>query len=239
MQRLDNRSKDELRAIKFLKDYQVNPISSILISFGATRVLCSVSIEDSVPRWRVEQGLPGGWLTAEYQMLPASTNERSRREVTSGKLSGRSAEIQRLIGRSLRAMVDLEKMPEKTFYIDCDVIDADGGTRCAAISGAALALELAINKLINDAVIVENPIKERIAAVSVGIVQNEVLLDLCYKEDSAAEVDLNLVMTASGRFVELQGSAEEASFDDKQLQEMLAIGKKGINEIIAEGNKLL
>ena len=182
--------------------------------------------------------MSGGWITAEYQMLPSATNTRSTREVTKGKLSGRSAEIQRLIGRSLRAVVDLEKLPGLTLHVDCDVIDADGGTRCASITGACAALERAAKKLLADGIISENPIKAWVAAVSVGIVRGEPMLDLCYEEDSAAEVDMNVVMTSTGRFVELQGTGEEATFDDAQLASLLSLARQGLTGLFAEQERI-
>lgn len=194
-------------------------------------MICAVSLEQGVPRWMKEQNVPGGWITAEYQMLPSATSQRGEREVTKGKLSGRSAEIQRLIGRSLRAVVDLSKLPGLTFHIDCDVIDADGGTRCASISGASLAIEIAAGRLLANGTLTENPVISRVAAVSVGLLDGESLLDLCYKEDSAADVDMNVVMTDGGRFVELQGSGEEATFDEAQLSDLLGKAKKGLREI--------
>ncbi len=235
MERKDKRMNFQLRPLSLIPAFQVHPAGSVLIGFGRTRVLCSVSVENSVPRWRKEQELTGGWITAEYQMLPGATQQRTEREVMRGKLSGRSAEIQRLIGRALRAVVDLEKLPGITLHVDCDVIDADGGTRCAAISGASLALELAAGRLLQQGILKESPIRERIAAVSVGLLQQEVLLDLCYEEDSAAEVDLNVVMTRSGRFVELQGSGEEATFSEQQLHEMLSVAKTGLHTIFDAG----
>jgi ribonuclease PH len=235
MLRKDKRLLSQLRPLTLISGFQIHPAGSVLISFGQTRVLCSVSVEYSVPRWRKEEGLPGGWITAEYQMLPGATTQRSTREVSRGKISGRSAEIQRLIGRSLRAVVDLEKLPEITLHVDCDVIDADGGTRCASITGASLALQLAVEKLLQEGVLKQSPIREPIAAISVGLLQQKVLLDLCYEEDAAAEVDLNVVMTRSGRFVELQGSGEEATFTEAQLQEMLNMAKNGLQEVFAAG----
>lgn len=239
MDRKDKRLNEQLRPLTLIRGFQLHPAGSVLIGFGRTRVLCSVSVENAVPRWRKEQNLPGGWITAEYQMLPGATQQRTEREVMRGKLSGRSAEIQRLIGRALRAVVDLDKLPGITLHVDCDVIDADGGTRCAAISGASLALELAAGKLLQEGIIAQCPIRERIAAVSVGLLNQEVLLDLCYEEDSAAEVDLNVVMTRSGRFVELQGSGEEATFSEQQLQEMLSVAKIGLQKVIDTGDQAL
>lgn len=239
MERIDKRANSQLRPLSLICGFQLYPAGSVLISFGQTRVLCSVSVENAVPRWRKEQNLPGGWITAEYQMLPGATQQRTEREVMRGKLSGRSAEIQRLIGRALRAVVDLEKLPGITLHVDCDVIDADGGTRCAAISGASLALELAAGKLLQQGILTQWPIRERVAAVSVGLLNQDVLLDLCYEEDSAAEVDLNVVMTRSGRFVELQGCGEEATFTEQQLQEMLAVAKSGLQKVFEAGELAL
>ena len=185
------------------------------------------------------QGVPGGWITAEYQMLPSATNTRGEREVMKGKLSGRSAEIQRLVGRALRAVVDLEKLPGITLHIDCDVIDADGGTRCASITGASLALQMAAKRLLANGTLTEDPIRERVAAVSVGLLQGNVLLDLCYTEDHDAEVDMNVVMTSGGRFVEIQGSGEEATFSDEELSAMLASARQGLRQIFARQEEML
>ena len=233
MPRLDQREANELRPVSFVPHYQRHPLGSVLACCGHTRVICAVSLEKAVPRWMKEQNVAGGWITAEYQMLPSATTQRSEREVMRGKLSGRSAEIQRLIGRSLRAVVDLAKLPGMTLHVDCDVLDADGGTRCASITGASVALELAAAKLLEDGLISESPIVARVAAVSVGIVNGEALLDLCYQEDSAAEVDMNVVMTDSGRFVELQGSGEEATFSDDDLAAMLKVARDGLKDIFA------
>ncbi len=233
MNRLDHRKEDELRPWSFVADFQRNPLASVLACSGNTRVICAVSLERKVPGWMTAQNVPGGWITAEYQMLPSATTTRGEREVMKGKLSGRSAEIQRLVGRSLRAVVDLEKLPGLTLHVDCDVIDADGGTRCASISGASLALEIAAKRLVADGTLPENPIKSRVAAVSVGLLQDVPLLDLCYEEDHDAEVDMNVVMTDTGRFVELQGSGEEATFSDEQLASLLGYAKKGLREIFA------
>ena len=238
MSRLDGRQNNELRPLAFVPDYQLHPLGSVLAVCGRTRVVCAVSVENAVPSWMKAQDVSGGWITAEYQMLPSATNTRSTREVTKGKLSGRSAEIQRLIGRSLRAVVDLEKLPGLTLHVDCDVIDADGGTRCASITGACAALERAAKKLLADGIISENPIKARVAAVSVGIVRGEPMLDLCYEEDSAAEVDMNVVMTSTGRFVELQGTGEEATFDDEQLASLLALARQGLAGLFAEQERI-
>ena len=237
--RNDGRRADQLRKWDFTLDFQKHPLASVLAVSGNTRVICSVSLEEAVPRWMKEQNVPGGWITAEYQMLPSATGTRGERESTRGKISGRTAEIQRLVGRSLRAVVDLSKLPGLTLHVDCDVIDADGGTRCASISGASLALQLAASRLVASGKLAENPIIAKVAAVSVGIVNGKTMLDLCYEEDSAAEVDMNVVMTDKGRFVELQGSGEEATFDDADLAELLAKARKGLKQIFALQAKVL
>jgi ribonuclease PH len=231
MQRQDGRAGNELRKVSLVSGFQSHPAGSVLISCGGTRVICAVSVEESVPGWMKAQGVSGGWVTAEYQMLPSATGTRSRRDVSSGHVSGRTAEIQRLIGRALRAVVDLEALPGITLHVDCDVIDADGGTRCASITGACAALEIAVKKLMAEGKLEKNPLKARVAAVSVGIVDGEPLLDLCYCEDSAAQVDMNVVMTSGGRFVELQGTGEEYTFDENQLNTMLGLAKEGLAEL--------
>jgi len=229
--RPDQRKPDELRPVRFTLDYQYHPAGSVLVEFGRTRVLCAVSVTAGVPRWRRDQQVGGGWLTAEYQMLPGATGERTEREIARLKPHGRSVEIQRLIGRSLRPTVDLSKLPDKTLYVDCDVIDADGGTRCAAVSGASVALELALRRLFVQGEIPAWPLRERVAAVSVGILGGETLLDLCYEEDSAAAVDMNVVMLGDGRFVEIQGTAEETPFSIEDMQRMLELAKRGLGAI--------
>ncbi|MGL4855179.1 MAG: ribonuclease PH [Lentisphaeria bacterium] len=239
MVRIDGRKADEGRIINFIKDYQKNPLASVLVECGNTRVLCSVSVEEKVPGWMKAQGVLGGWVTAEYAMLPSATHTRGKREVKNGKESGRTMEIQRLIGRALRAVVDFEKLGERTFMIDCDVIDADGGTRCASISGAFAAFKLAVVRLMERGLLKENPIKDSVAAISVGIVNSCAVVDLCYDEDSKAGVDMNIVMTGDGRFVELQGTAEEEPFNMQELNELLALAKPRIKEIIEMQDKLL
>ncbi|MGN0893088.1 MAG: ribonuclease PH [Oligosphaeraceae bacterium] len=239
MPREDGRRHDQLRPLAFLPNFQKHPLGSVLAVCGNTRVACAVSLEEKVPSWMKAQGVPGGWITAEYQMLPSATATRGEREATRGKVSGRTAEIQRLVGRSLRAVVDLEKLPPVTLHVDCDVIDADGGTRCASITGAAAALELACRRLEAQGVLQEWPLRARVAAVSVGIVGGEPLLDLCYREDSAAEVDMNVVMTDQGRFVELQGTGEEYTFDETQLQQMLALAREGLKGLFQEQERIL
>lgn len=230
-QRHDGRAHDQLRSIKFQNNIAPHASGSTLIEWGDTRVICGVTIEESVPRWMQSQGVEGGWITAEYSMLPYSTLDRKRRDISRGKLDGRSTEIQRLIGRSLRAALDLKKMGSRTIWIDCDVLQADGGTRTASITGAFVALSIAVNKLINEGLILESPFLDPIAAVSVGIVEGQALLDLCYVEDVAAEVDMNLVMTSTGKYIEVQGTGEEATFSADQLTQMLAIGKQGVDEL--------
>ena len=231
LQRHDGRAHDQLRSIKFQNNIAPHASGSTLIEWGDTRVFCGVNIEESVPRWMQAQGVEGGWITAEYSMLPYSTLDRKRRDISRGKLDGRSTEIQRLIGRSLRAALDLKKMGSRTIWIDCDVLQADGGTRTASITGAFVALSIAVNKLINEGLILESPFLDPIAAVSVGIVEGQALLDLCYVEDVAAEVDMNLVMTSTGNFIEVQGTGEEATFTADQLKQMLAFGKQGVDEL--------
>jgi ribonuclease PH len=222
-----------LRPIRFQNHIAPNATGSTLIEWGQTRVICGVTVEETVPRWMKEQGVTGGWITAEYSMLPYSTQQRKQRDSSKGKIDGRSQEIQRLIGRSLRAAIDLEKLGPRTVWIDCDVLQADGGTRTAAITGAFVALALAVTRLLEGGKIQQNPILAPVAAVSVGIVGGQALLDLCYTEDVAAAVDLNLVMNGAGRFIELQGNGEEATFSEADLAAMLALGKSGIGRLLA------
>jgi ribonuclease PH len=230
--RNDQRLPDQLRPVRFHNDFAPHATGSTLIEWGKTRVICGVTIEETVPRWMKEQNVTGGWITAEYSMLPYSTHQRKQRDSTKGKIDGRSQEIQRLIGRSLRAAVNLELLGSRTVWIDCDVLQADGGTRTAAITGSYVALSLAVRKLIKDGKIVTDPISSPVAAVSVGIVDGRPLLDLNYLEDVAAAVDMNIVMTGKGEFVELQGSGEESTFSETQMQEMVQLGKAGIQRLI-------
>src|SRR2546425_7725196 len=232
MDRIDGRTGDQLRPVAF--DLGIAPYAdgSVLVTVGKTRVICGVTIEENVPRWMKEQGVTGGWLTSEYSMLPYSTQTRKPRDIAKGRIDGRSMEIQRLIGRSLRAAVDLEKLGPRTIWVDCDVLQADGGTRTAAITGSYVALALAVEKLRGAEKLKENPLLKAVAAVSVGIVNQAVVLDLCYVEDAAAQVDLNMAMTEAGEFIELQGTGEEATFNDSQLSEMLALGKAGIRQLL-------
>lgn len=231
MSRSDQRTPDQIRPVSFQLDIAPHATGSVLVSFGNTKVICAATIQEEVPRWMKAQGVSGGWLTAEYSMLPYSTLDRKDRDISKGKLDGRSQEIQRLIGRSLRAVVDLEKLGSRTLWIDCDVLQADGGTRTASITGACVASAVAFNRLLEKGVLTQQPLKKKVAAISVGIFRNQALLDLCYEEDRDAEVDCNLVMTEDGQFVEIQGSGEEATFSEAQLGAMLSLGKKGIAEL--------
>lgn len=228
--RPSERAFDEMRQIEFIPHYTKHAEGSVLACFGETKVLCTVSFESRVPSFMRGEGR--GWITAEYGMLPRSTHSRMQREAAKGKQSGRTQEIQRLIGRSLRAAVDLEKLGENTLTIDCDVIQADGGTRTTAISGSFLALQFAINKLMKEGILKENPIISNIAAISVGIYKGNVIADLEYIEDSEAETDMNVVMNAEGRFIEIQATAEEAAFSEEEFSQMLKFAKNSIYQII-------
>jgi ribonuclease PH len=230
--RADGRWPNQLRPLRFLNHIAPYATGSTLVEWGNTRVICGVTVEESVPRWMKEQSVGGGWITAEYSMLPYSTLQRKQRDSTKGKIDGRSQEIQRLIGRAMRAALDLEKLGARTIWVDCDVLQADGGTRTAAITGAYVALSLAIKKMLGEGKIGVNPLLNAVAAVSVGIVDQQVLLDLCYTEDAAASVDLNLVVNSASEFIELQGTGEEATFSDSQLAEMLSVGKAGIRDLL-------
>jgi len=229
--RADGRAPHQIRPLRFQNHIAPHAAGSTLIEWGNTRVICGVTIEEIVPRWMKEQNVAGGWITAEYSMLPYSTLQRKPRDISKGKLDGRSSEIQRLIGRSMRAALDLEKLGQRTVCVDCDVLQADGGTRTAAITGSFVALSLAVKKLQAEGKLADSPILHAIAAVSVGIVDGRALLDLCYTEDVAAAVDMNLVLTSAGEFVELQGTGEEATFTEKQLAELLALGRSGIRDL--------
>lgn len=233
--RADGRAPNQLRPIRFVNHIAPYATGSTLIEWGNTRVICGINVEETIPRWMKEQNVTGGWITAEYSMLPYSTLTRKQRDISKGKIDGRSQEIQRLIGRAMRSAVDLEKIGPRTIWVDCDVLQADGGTRTAAITGAMVALGLAVKKLQatgklpTDA----NPVANAVAAVSVGIIGGKPLLDLCYTEDVAATVDMNIVMTAKGEFIELQGTGEEATFSDTELTSMLALARSGIKELLA------
>jgi len=233
MTRPDGRAHDQLRPISFIPNVAPHATGSVLVSFGNTRVICAATIEDDVPRWMKQQRVEGGWLTAEYAMLPYSTLDRKHRDITRGKLDGRSSEIQRLIGRALRTAVDLKKVGSRTIWVDCDVLQADGGTRTAAITGGCVAVAIALNRLFAQGKLRDFPMKKLVAAVSAGIFENEAVLDLNYPEDRDAEVDFNVVMTEAGEFVELQGSGEEAVFTGDQMNDMLGLARKGITELVA------
>ena len=228
--RQDKRRTDQLRKVTIRKGYLKYALGSALIEMGNTRVICAASVEEKVPPFLKDQGK--GWVTAEYGMLPASCTERITREASRGKLSGRTQEIQRLIGRSLRAVVDLEALGERSLWIDTDVIQGDGGTRTAAITGSFIALAEAVGKLMKEKILLKNPIRDYVAAVSVGWVEGRPLLDLNYSEDSHAEVDMNVVMTGKGKLVEIQGTAERHPFSKKEMDRLLALAQKGISELI-------
>ncbi|SDH35151.1 ribonuclease PH [Alteribacillus persepolensis] len=232
MTRADGRASNELRPITIDTEFLKHPEGSVLITVGETKVICTASIEDRVPPFM--RGSKKGWIAAEYSMLPRATEQRNIREAAKGKLSGRTMEIQRLIGRSLRSVVDLTQIGERTIWIDCDVIQADGGTRTASITGAFVAMTMALAQYKKQEKIKSLPIKDYLAAVSVGIDhKQQELLDLCYTEDAAADVDMNIVMTGNGQFVELQGTGEEASYSREQLQRLLDLGEKGLQELFA------
>lgn len=235
--RPDGRKPDALRRVRVIRNYIKHAEGSVLIECGETKVICAASVEDKVPPFL--KGTGSGWITAEYGMLPRSTHTRNVRDVVKGYINGRSQEIQRLIGRSLRAVVDLHKLGERTIWIDCDVIQADGGTRTASITGAFIALYDAINYLIKTGAIKENPIKEFMAAVSVGVYKGVPILDLNFQEDSEAEVDMNVVMTESGSIVEIQGTAEKKPFDKAVLDKLLELAWKGIKELITFQKKII
>ncbi|MBM7631754.1 ribonuclease PH [Geomicrobium sediminis] len=238
MERTDGRTTNQIRPTTIETNYIKHPEGSVLISVGDTKVICSASIEERVPPFLRGQGK--GWITAEYSMLPRATEQRNIRESSKGKVTGRTMEIQRLIGRSLRAVLDLEALGERTVWVDCDVIQADGGTRTASITGAYVATALALTKLVNEKKIEKLPLQDSLAAISVGLdSERNVLLDLCYEEDSAANVDLNVIMTGSGEFVELQGTGEEATFTHQELLSMLASADSGIKELIAIQQQVL
>ncbi len=231
MARPDGRNSNQLRPVKIEPGFLKTAEGSALITFGNTQVLCAATVEQSVPHWLRNSGK--GWVTAEYSMLPRATSTRTPREVTKGKPSGRTHEIQRLIGRSLRSVVDLDVLGEKSIIVDCDVIQADGGTRVASVTGAYVALALAIKQMLDFKMVAKSPLMDSVAAVSVGMLRGEAILDLCYEEDSQAEVDANVVMTGGGRFVEFQATAEHKTFDDAQLDQMKELARAGIAELLA------
>jgi len=231
MLRNDGRAPDALRPVKMTTGYLMTAEGSVLIEVGNTRVLCAASVDEMVPNFLRNSGR--GWVTAEYSMLPRATVERSPREVTKGRPSGRTMEIQRLIGRSLRAVVDMEALGERTLIIDCDVLQADGGTRTASITGGYVALALATQKMLEFGRLKRNPLRDQVAATSVGIVEGTALLDLCYEEDSQAEVDVNVVLTGAGEFVELQATGEKSTFREERLAEMIGLARKGMLDLFA------
>jgi ribonuclease PH len=235
--RSDNRAPDQMRPVNILPDYIPTAEGSVLIEVGNTRVICTASIEESVPTFLRNTGK--GWVTAEYGMLPRSTLTRSARESARGRIGGRTHEIQRLIGRSLRAVMDLQRLGERSVLLDCDVIQADGGTRTASITGAFVALGLALEKLVQAGTLSAVPLKDFVAAVSVGIVDGEPLLDLCYEEDSRADVDMNFVMTAGNKFVEVQATAEHQVFDETHLKNMIALAQHGLKSLLAKQQSIL
>lgn len=239
MKRLDGRRPDQLRPVNIHPQYVNRPAGSALIEIGNTRVLCAASVEEGVPRWMREQKVNGGWITAEYSMLPYATAPRKPRELSRGRPEGRTQEIQRLVGRALRSITDIEKLGERTVWIDCDVLEADGGTRTAAITGAYVAVMLAMRKLQSEGVIQTIPLKSCVAAVSVGLLDGVPLLDLSYDEDVKAAVDMNVVMTDEGQFVEVQGTGEDAPFTQRQMSAMLKLARKGIAELMAVQKKVL
>jgi ribonuclease PH len=231
MSRPDGRANDELRPVTFVHDFVRSASGSVLIEQGETRVICTASVVDNVPRWMAGQGR--GWVTAEYGMLPASTGERKQRDVTKGRPDGRTVEIQRLIGRSLRGVIDFEALGERTIWVDCDVLEADAGTRCASITGGYVALARAFNKLVEEGALSASPLTQSIAAISCGIVEGEPRLDLDYLEDSTAEVDANVVMTGDGGLVEVQATAERTPLSRAHLDELLALAGTGIESLRA------
>jgi ribonuclease PH len=235
--RSDNRACDQLRPVNIVPSYISLAEGSCLIEVGNTRVVCTATIEDTVPQFLRNSGK--GWVTAEYGMLPRATLTRSPREVTKGRAGGRTHEIQRLIGRSLRAVTDMQKLGERTVFIDCDVIQADGGTRTASITGAFVALGLAVQAMLESSALKASPISDFVAATSVGIVDGVAMLDLCYEEDSRADVDMNMVVTGAGKLVEVQATAEHRPFDDAQLAEMMSLARKGIESLTAQQRAIL
>ena len=239
MKRVDGRRPNELRPVKIHPHYVQQPAGSALIEMGNTRVVCAASIEEGVPRWMREQGVKGGWITAEYSMLPYATSPRKPREVTRGRAEGRTQEIQRLVGRALRTVTDIEKLGDRTIWIDCDVLQADGGTRTASITGAYVAVMLAMRKLQSEGAFKESPIKSAVAAISVGLLDGVPLLDLCYEEDAKAAVDMNVVMTDEGQFVEVQGTGEDAPFTQREMAAMLKLARIGIAELMTAQKKAL
>ena len=240
MQRSDGRRQDQMRPVTIIRHYLQHPEGSVLIQVGGTEVICTASIEDEKPRFMKTQNIRNkGWVTAEYSMLPRSTHDRMQREITRGRAGGRTQEIQRLIGRSMRAITDLEVLGERTIWIDCDVIQADGGTRTSAITGAFIALWDACKWLKDCGAIKDVPIETNVAAISVGVIDGVLMLDLSYEEDSRADVDMNIVMAGDGRFVELQGTAEENPFSQSELDQMIGLGTAGVGDLVRLQNRII
>jgi len=237
--RADGRLADQLRPVRFQNHIAPHATGSTLIEWGNTRVICAVMVEESIPPWMKAKKVEGGWLTAEYSMLPYSTLDRKARDIAKLKLDGRSQEIQRLIGRSLRAVIDLKKLGPRTFWVDCDVLQADGGTRTASITGAYVAISLAVKRLRAEGKLTDSPFSSPVTAVSLGVVEGRPVLDLNYVEDAAAEVDMNLVMNGAGEFIELQASGEEATFGQEHLTELLRLGRIGITELLQHQQRAL
>ncbi len=235
--RIDGRTEKQLRRIEVIKDYTMHAEGSVLYCQGNTKVICTATVEESVPPYLAGTGK--GWVTAEYSMLPRATSTRNKRDISKLKQAPRSTEIQRLIGRALRGAVDLTLLGERSIIIDCDVIQADGGTRCASISGGFIALALAIQRLMEQGLLGENPIKKQVAAISVGVLDGVPHLDLCYQEDSKADTDMNVIMSSNGGFIEIQGTAEGEEFDKKQLDTLLSLAKSGCNRIFKAQSKVL
>lgn len=239
MSRPDGRTPDQLRPISFLPNVAPHASGSVLVSFGNTRVICAATIENDVPRWMKHQKVKGGWVTAEYSMLPYSTLDRKTRDISRGKLDGRSSEIQRLIGRALRAVIDLKALGQRTIWVDCDVLQADGGTRTASITGSCVAIAIGLNRLLGTGGLTEFPLRKLVTAISAGVYQGTPVLDLNYIEDKDASVDFNVVMTEDLEFVEVQGSGEEAVFSQDDMNSMLELSKAGISELVALQKKAI
>ncbi len=237
MKRFYNRKPDELRPVSFEKDIQIYPDGSVLAIMGRTKVICSVFVQDSVPKWLSDDST--GWATCEYDMLPGATAQRNMRDSSRGRVNARASEIRRIIGRSIRSILDLKKIPGKTFWFDCDVLQADGGTRTAAVNGAYLAMKIAVKKLMDNKKLAKDPVRDSLAAISVGIVGGLPLLDLDYGEDSQAEADMNVVMTGSGHFVEVQATGEKRPFTEKEFSDALDLAKKGISLILKKQEDLI
>ena len=239
MPRHDGRADDQLRPLSFTPGIAPHAMGSVLVATGNTRVICAASVEEGVPRWMKEQGVTGGWITAEYSMLPYSTHTRKARDVSRGKQDGRGVEIQRLIGRALRNTVDLELLGPRTRWIDCDGLQADGGTRTASITGGCVAIAMACRKLVESGKVARAPLAKLVAAVSVGMVGGRPVLDLAYVEDKDAAVDFNVVLTEEGQFVEVQGAGEEATFSQAEFEALVALGRKGVADLIARQRAVL